>query len=339
MLKNLSITTFVWLVAASPLVCGANTQDLKNKLALLTADKSLSAQDVETLFQLAGAVIPPGDALLLSSAVTAPQGYTVDALALKAAQTAGLNQSLSAKEAKIVDSGKSFAGTAIPAAVQQVLTTARLAGAVAYDVADGEWNPYSPSTKATDNLRYEYTEITPEKLEADLGDKTTESNWITGYTDNGDGDATYTKKLGGTGNILTFYDHAQHSDVYARGTEGQKWADNCGFLSDGTLHCLPAARRWVGSDYILTNADLSRGQHMLYNGHIDVQAGVVVSVEMSGRISKKAGKGSYAFVDPIALLKAWGFHIAPGVSITFSNTADGQPVVDEATHTIRASGK
>src|SRR5205823_263050 len=116
---------------------------------------------------------------------------------------------------------------------------------------------------------------------------------------------TYTKHTGGTGLIQSVYDEATHDDVYARGPEGQKWANNCGFLSDGSLHCLPAARRWVGSDYILTNADLSRGQHMLYNGHIEAVKGEIVGVEMSGKIAKKAGKGDYVFVDPIALLKAW----------------------------------
>ncbi len=333
MFKKVSISTLA-ILAALPAMAG--TAEIQAKITQLTADQNLSAQDIAEIFATAGDKIIPADALLISQAVTAPQGYTVDAAALKAAKTASVTKDLSAAEAKKVTSGKSFAGTTIPAAVLEVLATARLAGAVAYDVRDGEWNPYSPSTKATENMTFSHTEITPEKLDADKNDTTTESNWITGYTQNGDGEATYTKKKGGTGNILTFYDHAQHSDVYARGTEGQLWSDNCGFLSDGTLHCLPAARRWVGSDYILTNADLSRGQHMLYNGHIDAQGGEIISVEMSGKISKKAGKGSYAFVDPIALLKAWGYKISPNVTVQFSNTSDGTPFIDEATHTIRA---
>lgn len=41
------------------------------------------------------------------------------------------------------------------------------------------------------------------------------------------------------------------------------------------------------------------------------------------------------FVDPIAVLKAWGFAIAPGVQVRYGNTSRGTPVRDAATGTIR----
>ena len=36
---------------------------------------------------------------------------------------------------------------------------------------------------------------------------------------------------------------------------------------------------------------------------------------MSGRLCKQQEKGA-KFVDPIALIKAWGFKTAPGLSVT-----------------------
>jgi hypothetical protein len=53
--------------------------------------------------------------------------------------------------------------------------------------------------------------------------------------------------------------------------------------------------------------------------------GVVVGVEMSGRLSRRAARGRDIFVDPIAVLKAWGFEITPGVEIRYGNTSRGTP--------------
>jgi hypothetical protein len=39
-----------------------------------------------------------------------------------------------------------------------------------------------------------------------------------------------------------------------------------------------------------------------------------------------AAKGKANFIDPIALLEAWGFEIADGVRISYGNTEDGVPV-------------
>ena len=67
---------------------------------------------------------------------------------------------------------------------------------------------------------------------------------------------------------------------------------------------------------------------MLYNGHIDVRDGVVVGIEISGRLSKRAAKGKANFIDPLAVLQAWGFEISPNVSIRYGNTSEGVPTRD-----------
>ncbi len=69
-------------------------------------------------------------------------------------------------------------------------------------------------------------------------------------------------------------------------------------LADGTLHCLPAARRSEPQDVILTNPALSRGKNMLFNGHITANNGVITSIEMSGRLSKMAAEGGSTLSTP-----------------------------------------
>ncbi len=149
--------------------------------------------------------------------------------------------------------------------------------------------------------------------------------------------ARYEARVGGTGNISAHYDEVYHPDIYARGRSGQRWSSNFAILSDGSLHCLPAARRSVAQDLILTNPHLSRGARLLYNGHLTVRAGVVTSVEMSGRLSKRAARGKSVFVDPIAMLEAWGLEIAPDVSLRYGNTSDGTPVRDLEAGVVRAA--
>lgn len=242
----------------------------------------------------------------------------------------------------------SFGGSQIPQAVQDLMETAKKNGAIFYDVnetdKDGEpkYNPHFSSTEATDSMTFENTEITPDILQADIDSKE-KGTIISGYKsyeyeekDEATGqmqkktgeEAVYKEFVGGTGNVSTFYDEAYHSDHFARGNDGQKWASNCGILEDGTLHCLPAMRRSDSSDYILVNPDLARGKLMLYNGHIEIRAGVVQSVEISGRISKLCAKGKIKLINPIALMKAWGFKLAPNLQINFGNSAEGNPVED-----------
>lgn len=225
-----------------------------------------------------------------------------------------------------------IAGTKIPAAVQELLAKAKAAGAESYDIGernkDGDliYNHYSATSEAEGNMEFSYTEITPEKLQADLQFKG-DSLWMSGQAN---GVVEYETKSGGTGNVMAVYDEASHTAPYmARGPQGQIWANNCGILEDGSIHCLPAERRNDTSGYIMTNPDLSRGQKMMYNGHIDIESGVVVSVEVSGVISKRVASGKIKMINPLALLKAWGFKLAPGLTVYFSNTSKGEPVEDK----------
>ena len=57
-------------------------------------------------------------------------------------------------------------------------------------------------------------------------------------------------------------------------------------------------------------------------------------MEMSGRLSKLAAKGKASFIDPIAVLQAWGFEIDPNVTLRYGNTRHGVPVRDLETKTI-----
>ena len=79
---------------------------------------------------------------------------------------------------------------------------------------------------------------------------------------------------------------------------------------------VPASRRTSAEPWrILTTASLGRDKQMLVNGHLHMENGVVTYVGMSGRLCKQQDKGA-KFVDPIALIKAWGFKTAPGLSVT-----------------------
>ncbi len=294
-----------------------------------------------------------------------------------------------------VYSGESFAKTTIPPAVVSLVEKTVLAGAEAYDVREvrrydtktengetfqaprGMWSPYPQAALPYDSLRFDYTMITPEKLEEDaknMADPNFEYTIKTGtrsYSEHeiqeqldelrsfgyySESDikgfekdlretrlVTTEKRQGslntrGGASISSAYDEAVHEDVYARGQRGQKWANNFAILADGSVHCLPASRRSQSADVVLTCPSLARSEHMLYNGHLDVREGVVVGVEMSGRLAKRAAEGKTVFIDPIAVLKAWGFEVADNVNVRFSNRAeDGtEAIVDPSTQTIRA---
>jgi hypothetical protein len=316
---------------------------IESRVAEVTADGTLDTDDVAALFDAAGARVNEDELDAIRAALeSTTYVVTDDARGAALAQAMGLE--LFRDELATIGSGRTFAGTEVPAAVREVLATARLNGAIAYDVneldesGEGVWSPYPATTPPTGNMTFEYTELTPAVLAADLADTAVEYNRIVGTqkatTPSGQEyeEVVYEAGQGGTGNVLAQYDEAWHPDIYARGTEGQKWANNFGILSDGSMHALPAARRSEQQDLILTNPHLSRGTHMLFNGHLDVMRGVVVGVEMSGRLSKRAAEGKARFVDPIALLKAWGFEVAPGVTLRFGNKT---PRLDEAGHVLR----
>lgn len=233
--------------------------------------------------------------------------------------------------AQVLD--KTYAGTKVPDAVKQLLEKAQAAGVKGYDIS--EYNPYGVTAhKAKGNMAFSYTEITPQVLAADMADQTTVSNWNVGADADGQ-TVRYEQKIGGTGNVLATYDELDHPDLFERGSQGQKWANNCAILDDGSLQCLPAARRVEGANYILVNPDLAREKLALYNGHVDIVSGVVRSVEISGKISKAIAKGKLIIVNPISLLKAWGFQLDPHLEISFGNTEAGIPVIDEVNGVIK----
>ncbi len=326
----------------------ADADSVEAALGQVVADGILDADDVRALFEAAGSRVNEREMAIIRGALEAT-AFEVLPEAAAALRFMARTHGLSEAEVSYAEAGLSYAGTALPEAVVELLVRARLKGAIAYDVneqnAEGEgiWSPYPATTPATENMDFAYTEITPEALAADLADTTVEYNAIVGTEEAELPDgrtyrrARYEARVGGTGNISAHYDEVYHPDIYARGRSGQRWSSNFAILSDGSLHCLPAARRSVAQDLILTNPHLSRGARLLYNGHLTVRAGVVTSVEMSGRLSKRAARGKSVFVDPIAMLEAWGLEIAPDVSLRYGNTSDGTPVRDLEAGVVRAA--
>lgn len=342
---------------------GPDTPDLDGKadadrvsqaLARLTADGELSAGDVDALFEAAGDRVSTSEMLVIRDATEETAAFEVTAAAAdRALERAFFANLFDAEIDHLADpAARSYGGSEIPEAVRALVARARLNGAATFDVrerrgdGEGRWSPYPATSPPVGNMAFDYTEITPAALAADLADTAVEYNAIVGTETaehcNSPTDcfefeqARYEKRTGGTGNVAAHFDEVHHPDLFARGRAGQKWADNCAILSDGSLHCLPAPRRSVLRDLILTNPHLSRCNQVpgsedacrtvMYLGHIDVSAGVVTGVEVSGRVSKRVGGGSANLIDPIAVLEAWGFELSPGLQIRFGNTEDGVPV-------------
>jgi len=357
--------SLLWLAASLPLfvACAADqmsqgdpggddgkadSANVSRKLEELTQDGELSAADVDELFDAAGKSVTKSEMLVIRDA-TESTAFSVPADAVARALERATYANLLEPEARELAASGAYGGNTVPAKVKELVARARLSGAAAFDVretdstGEGLWNPYPTTTPPTENMTFQYTLITPDRLAADVADTTVEYNAITGVekvTENGQEyeQVTYERRHGGTGNIAAQYDEAWHPDIYARGSVNQIWANNCAFLSDGTIHCLPAARRSEAQDLILTNPHLSRCSEdpayeadchtLMYMGHITASAGVITSVEISGRLSKEIGKGRINGIDPLALFEAWGFRTSPGLSISFGNTGDGRPVRD-----------
>lgn len=321
----------------------------------LVTDEELSAKDVEQLFAAAGARVNRSEGTTILGVVerkVADLGaYAVGDEARARLIDLATTLTLQPASLEAVKAGKTYADTPAPAAVREVLARARLNGAVAYDVtetnADGEgvYSDYPSITPATQNMRFGWTEVTPAALAADIADTTTRvcMSWPENVTIGSDEVSVmrYQLKGKGTGGISSAYDEAHHpirawneavrvqlgypewmrewsvNDLReARNTNGDRWASNCGILADGSIHCLPAARRHAAnSGLILTNPALARGKQMLWNGHLTARNGVITSIGTSGRISRRAAEGRDVFVNPLPLLKAWGFEIAPGVAV------------------------
>ncbi|MCK6544762.1 hypothetical protein L6R52_02760 [Myxococcota bacterium] len=256
---------------------------------------------------------------------------------------------------------RSFGGTVIPEAVKEIVTKALAAGAIPYDVREvkdpewseehgefelpGKWTPYPQEIAARGSMSFAHTEITPEKVKKDM-ETVQKYTQLAGYTEErvnlpvagGQPQTVRTPKYRdvegkGTGNITAHYDESHHRDVYARGTSGQIWANNFAILSDGSLHCLPAMRRSEHTRHILTNPSLARGQRMLANGHIEMRNGVITELGLSGRLQNRVNDGDAKLVDPLAILRAWGFAIAPDCKVTFEGQGP-DPRIDPNTNVI-----
>jgi len=324
----------------------ADAATVNQKVAQLTQDGELSAADVDALFTAAGNTVNKSEMLAIRDAVEATT-YTVPAAALARALDRATYANLLPAEARELKDAGGYGGNRVPATVRELLAKARLSGAAAFDVretdstGEGVWNPYPTTTPPTENMTFKHTLISPDTLAADVANTTVEYNAIVGVetvTEMGETyeRVKYARHRGGTGNIAAQYDEAYHPDIFARGSVNQIWASNCAFLSDGTIHCLPAARRSEAQDLILTNPHLSRCSEdpafaddchtLMYMGHITASGGVITSVEISGRLSKEIARGRINGIDPLALFEAWGLRTSPGLTITFGNTSDGRPV-------------
>lgn len=329
-----------------------SVSDVKNTFQRVTTDRKIDTKDVDTILSSAGSISKDEQAAIKAEAdkfagMMEPDAKRklqsalgeIDTLRRDAAET---NRQVKISAAKLTGEAnklltvgtatKSFGGTQIPDAVKNAVNTMIQNGASAYDVrelkpdpvydtshgepeltVEGKFNPYSQESNAADSLAFKHTELTPAKIAEDMGTVQT-FNVITGVKNNR---ATYEKAtMKGSGNITELYDEANHSDTFARGPGGQKYASNFAILADGSLHAVPAARRSKADPgLILTTASLARGKQMLFNGHIHMEGGVVTYVGMSGRLCKQQ-KDGMKFVDPMEIIKAWGFKTTPGLTVT-----------------------
>lgn len=329
-----------------------SVRDVKNAFQRVAQDRKIDAKDVDTILSSAGSISKDEQAAIKAEAdkfagMMDPGAKTklreklgeIDGLRSQAASNNRQVQisasRLSAEAGKLLTVGtdtKSFGGSKIPDAVKNLVNEQLKNGAIAYDVRElkpdpiydtshgepemtieGKFNPYSQESAARDSLAFTNTELTPAKVEHDMNTVQT-FNVITGVKND---QATYEKVTQkGNGRITELYDEASHSDTFARGRGGQKYASNFAVLADGSFHAVPASRRSnANPGLILTTASLARGKQMLFNGHIHMENGVVTYIGMSGRLCKLQEDGT-KFVDAVALVKAWGFKTSPGLKVT-----------------------
>lgn len=329
-----------------------SVSDVKNAFQRVTADRKIDVKDVDAILESAGNISKAEQAAIKAEAdkfagMMEPGAKRrlqeklgeIDSLRRSAAaanrEVEASAVKLTAEATKLLTVGtatKSFGGTEIPDGVKTAVTEMIKNGATAYDVrelkpdpvydtshgepeltVEGKFNPYSQESNAADSLAFKHTELTPAKIAEDMS-TVQKFNVISGVKNN---QATYEKaEMKGSGNITELYDEANHSDTFARGRGGQKYASNFAILADGSLHAVPASRRSKADPgLILTTASLARGKQMLFNGHIHMEKGVVTYVGMSGRLCKQQNDGM-KFVDPVEIIKAWGFQTAPGLKVT-----------------------
>jgi hypothetical protein len=330
--------------------------DVKNAFQRVSTDRKIDVKDIDTVLAAPGSISPDEEkalkdltdqyAPMMEAAALRKMKEKLGEISQLRREARDINHDVELKQGKLTAEvhklltpgtpTKSFGGSEIPEAVKTALNGMMANGAVAYDVRemkpdpvydtshgepelmlDGKYNPYGQDYKATDSMAFSHTELTPKKIEDDMNTVQT-MNVISGYTGTGDAqEATFKKvQLKGNGRITELYDEATWSDTMARGEGGQKYASNFAVLADGSFHCVPASRRSKSEpNIILTTATLGRGKQMLFNGHLHMENGVVTYVGMSGRLCKLQEKGT-KFVDPVELLKAWGFKMTPGLTVT-----------------------
>lgn len=330
-------------------------QGLLARARLLVADQSLSAEDVDALFAAAGNRINEREGATIQAILDGKvEGIAAEAISDEA-RARGVHlaclKDIQQQDVETIGAGQLFGGGEAPLSVRQVLARARLNGAVAFDPAEtneegeGVYTDYPSITPATENMRYAWTQVTPAALKADMEDVSPRLVIRGSQSVEINGDAVtvarYEVREKGTGGISAAYDEAYHPVRFfseslrtqlqypdfmsswkvdaireARGSSGDRWASNCAILSDGSIHCLPAVRRHSAHPgLILTNPALARGHQLLWNGHLTARGGVITSMGTSGRISRRAAQGRDRFVNPLPLLRAWGFEIAPGLEI------------------------
>lgn len=330
--------------------------DVKNAFRNAAQDRRIDAKEVDTILTSAGSISVDEEKALKAEADKFAGQMEPDArrkmseklgeISQYRSHAASVNRrvemesvKLSAEVHKLHTAGattKTFGGSQIPEDVKKVVRDALAGGAVAYDVrelkpdpiydtehgeghitVEGKYNPYSQSQKAVDTMAFSFTELTPKKVADDMNTPQT-FNILKGYRTEGTNQIAEFEQvtMKGNGRITELYDEASWPDTHARAQGGQKYASNFAILADGSMHAVPASRRTSAEPWrILTTASLGRDKQMLFNGHLHMENGVVTYVGMSGRLCKQQEKGA-KFVDPIALIKAWGFKTAPGLSVT-----------------------
>lgn len=332
-----------------------SVRDVKESFARITADRKIDVKDVDTVLTSAGAISVDEEKAIQAEAdkfagmmepgAAAKLREKLGEVGSLRRQAAQINRSIesvaprltaeASEMLKLGASTKSFGGSPIPEAVKKAVTDMMAKGAVAYDVRemkgdpvydsshgepemiiDGKFNPYGQDQQAVDSMAFNHTELTPAKVEADMNTTTTWQE-LAGYSADRKTAEFKTVTGKGSGKITELYDEATWPETFGRGPGGQKHASNFAILADGSVHAVPASRRTASEPWrILTTASLGRGKQMLFNGHIHMDKGVVTYVGMSGRLGKLQEKGDAKFVDPIEILKAWGFKMAPNLKVT-----------------------
>jgi len=296
----------------------ASTAEVNAEIERIKKAGKMVEADIEKIFAATGGNVSHSEGMAIFRFFKGQSGFQVPPEMLQKALDYALVWKLKPKEQKALQKRISLNGEPIPEEVIRILSWARLAGAIPYDVSStsgGNFTPYEQSRRPKGSLAWDYTQITPKSLKADMDDRTVVNKIIETSPS-----IKYTKSdcANGRGSIISRYDERSvhsHTDTFARGENCQKWANNCAIMYDGSLHCLPASRRQEGTSLILTNPSLGRRKHMLFNGHINARNGVITYVGMSGRIAKQAADpDGKPFVDATALIKAWGIKVNPGVT-------------------------